>query len=276
MKKCLLLLFTAIILAGLLNFRYGSMPVFSLEKKYLYNGFNEFTGLRKSNLKVMTYNIHRGINRRNKLDIDGIVDTIKSADPDIVALQEVERFSVRTRFQDQVKLIADKLSMNYAYGKSINIISGQFGNAILSKYPIEEYEVVKLPSVKENRTLLKAVVSVSGTKITVYNTHLGLNQYEREEQVTEIKKIIGNNKRFILAGDFNSSVDKLGALTGTLKDCAAYTKGEKEKPTFENNEIRERIDYIFTSGDFRVKEYDVPESEASDHYPVISVLKLSN
>jgi endonuclease/exonuclease/phosphatase family metal-dependent hydrolase len=165
--------------------------------------------------------------------------------------------------------------MQYVFGKSVNILNGQYGNAILSKYPIEEYEVRELPSKGEMRTLLKAALNVYGNRISFYNTHLGLNQIERDGQVEEIIRIIGDDKNVILAGDFNAKVDKLTAITANYVDCAS-PKNNGSKATYETEGLSERIDYIFASKAFEVETYDVPISDASDHYPVVSIIKLQN
>lgn len=276
MRKLLFFLIAAVFIISLANLWYENVPAFALEKKRMISGNRMEEKEQQHLIKVMTYNIHRGINKNNQLDLDGIAEVIKGTDPDIVALQEVERFSIRTGFKDQIKYLADKLSMNYAYGKSINILNGQYGNAILSKYPVEEYEVKPLPSEVENRTLLQAVLNINGSRISIYNTHLGLNRDERDKQVTEIMNITSTKEKFILAGDFNSAPDKLGAVTRRLKDSASYDEKNYERPTFENEDIAERIDYVFASHEFSIMGYEVLKSEASDHYPVISILKVPN
>lgn len=273
MKKLFFLAAVVIFIGTYLNFGNESMPV-TVEKKIIYDGNGESMAGTIPAIRVMTYNIHRGINKDNELDLDGISEVIKSSGADIIALQEVERFSVRTGFRDQIGYIADKLSMQHAFGKSINILNGQYGNAILSKYPIEEYEVRELPSEGEQRTLLKAGLNVYGNRISVYSTHLGLEQSERELQVKEIMRITGDEKNFILAGDFNTKADKLDLFSRNFIDTASLTGNSKA--TFEKEGLSGRIDYIFISKDFKVKEYDVLESNASDHYPVISTLNLKN
>ncbi|HYF83929.1 MAG TPA: endonuclease/exonuclease/phosphatase family protein [Clostridia bacterium] len=274
MKKLLLLIVAAIMLMIYVEFKYTSISA-SVEKKLIYKENDSSVAEVMPTIKVMTYNIHRGVNRDNELNLDGIVEAVKNSGAEIIALQEVERYSVRTKFQDQIRYIADKLSMQYVFGKSVNILNGQFGNAILSKYPIEEYEVRELPSEGENRTLLRAQLDVYGYKISFYNTHLGLKQSERDKQIEAILKIAGDGNNLILAGDFNEKVDKLGAITQKYGDCASFENNDS-KATFENEGISERIDYIFTSKGFEVKSYNVPISDASDHYPVVSIIELKN
>lgn len=274
MKKSFLFIIAVILIVAYMKYISTSVPV-ALEKKVIEDGHFSAMADIMPEIRVMTYNIHRGINKNSELDLDGMAEVIKNSEAEIIALQEVERFSVRTRFQDQIKYIADKLSMQYAFGKSINILNGQYGNAILSKYPIEEYEVSELPSEGEQRTLLKAGLNVQGNRISIYNTHLGLKQSERNMQIEEIMRISQGEKIFIIAGDFNTSMDKLPIITTKLIDCGNF-QDNAGKATFEEDGLSERIDYIFVSKNFEVKDYQVIKADASDHYPVVSVLKITN
>lgn len=271
MKKLLLLIAAAIVMLAYSDGRYAGIPAV-MEKKPVLEQSEQYSAEAMPTIKVMTYNIHRGINREKMLDLDGIVETIRSSGAEVVALQEVERFSIRTRFQDQIGYIAEKLSMGYVFGKSLNILNGEYGNAILSIYPIEEYEVKALSSSGEQRTILKARLNVNGGRLSLYNTHLGLNQSERDIQLEEILEYISADKDFILVGDFNTSVDKLQAINGKCYDSAGQASSSGSI-TFEDEGLRERIDYIFTSKSFETIEYEVPVSHASDHYPVVSVVK---
>lgn len=270
--KRLFLLAAVIMMVKYINFSSMSMPVALGKKNIVYENAGSMNNSTIS-IRVMTYNIHRGINKGNKLDLNGIVEAIRGSGAEIIALQEVERFSVRTGFQDQIKYIADKLSMHYVYGKSINILNGQYGNAIISRFPIEEYMISELTSYGEKRTILRAGLNVYGNRIYFYSTHLGLDQGERDMQIEEIVRLAAGDRNIVVLGDFNSKADKLGAITEKYLDCAEF-ENNYDKATFEVEGLSERIDYIFVSDNFRVKKYDVPKLDASDHYPVISTLEL--
>lgn len=225
---------------------------------------------REVKLKLMTYNIHRGIGKDGKLNLDNTAEVVRSSDAAIVALQEVERYSIRTGFRDQIKLLSEKLDMHYAYGKSINIINGEYGNGLLSKYPIEEYKVYDLPSFNEQRTILRAVINIDGYKLAVYNTHLGLKEAERKEQQDFILQLMMEEAlNYMLMGDMNSKSSKLTIITRNMKDSAEGSL-KLDKSTYEEKDIHERIDYIFLSKNLIATDYDVILTEASDHYPVIS------
>lgn len=180
MKKYFLV-FSIVILTVLFMCKPGKSIPAAAERKT--------SGQGDAQISIMTYNIHRGTNKSGKLDLDGIAEAVKSSGAGIIAVQEAERFSIRTGFKDQMKYLADKLSMQYVFGKSISILNGQYGNGLLSIYPIEDYEVIRLYSEGEQRTLLRAVLNIDGNRLTIYNTHLGLGKAERARQLDEIMKL---------------------------------------------------------------------------------------
>lgn len=226
-------------------------------------------------LRLMTYNIRRGKGKDGKLNLNNTAEVIKNSNANIISLQEVERHSIRTGFQDQIKILSGKLGMNYAYGKSINILNGEYGNGLISIYPIEEYKVFDLPSVSERRTVLRSVLNIDGYRLAVYNTHLGLNEVERKEQVDFILQMTGEETiDYILMGDMNTKFDKLILIADSMKDCAKGSE-KLQQSTFDEKGLQERIDYIFVSPNIEVTNYDVLASEASDHYPVISEIVVN-
>mgnify|MGYP001438299506 FL=1 len=109
-------------------------------------------GVEQLNLKVMTYNIRHGRGMDNKVNLDRIAEDIRKSMADIVALQEVDRFNFRSGFRDQAKLLADRLDMHWCFATSMRWGFMQYGNAILSRFPIEHSEVYTLPGMKERRT----------------------------------------------------------------------------------------------------------------------------
>lgn len=262
-----------IIILGLAVGTLGSVSAFSANTPKPVFALN--TNHNVTSLRLMTYNIHRGIGKNGEFSLASTADTIAKAGPDIVALQEVERFSLRTGFKDEIRYLSSKLGMTYAYGKSLNIVTGQYGNSLLSKYPIEEYSTIKLPSLKEQRTVLRAVIDIDSHRLAVYNVHLGLNENERKEQVAYIVNLLSSEKLdYVLLGDMNSSVDKISAFTNVMKDSVEGS-GKYSQGTIEENNTWKRIDYIFLSKNLKPKNYDVILSDASDHLPVVSEIVIT-
>ncbi|AKL95796.1 endonuclease/exonuclease/phosphatase [Clostridium aceticum] len=227
-------------------------------------------------LKIMSYNIHHGRNLFGKYSLDEIAEVIKKSGAEIIGLQELDNGVVRSRFEDQIKYLSEKLSMEYVYGYNVNLLGGKYGNGILSKYPIESYENFHLPSGRERRGLLTAVIDVKGKKINFLVTHLGLNQQERQNQVNAIEKYMDTiSDDVILVGDFNAKPKskEIQLISKRLID-AAYATGKDEEPTFDLPVLSARIDYIFTHKNLRPLKYDVIKSRASDHYPITATIKI--
>jgi endonuclease/exonuclease/phosphatase family metal-dependent hydrolase len=253
----------------------GDSQDINIQMKPLSRGDDMDRREQEITLKLMTYNIRRGIGKDGRLNLNHTAEVIKNSNADIISLQEVERHSIRTGFQDQIKILSNKLDMNYAYGKSINVLNGEYGNGLISLYPIEEYKVYDMPSHSEQRTILRTVISIGSHRMAVYNTHLGLNEAERKEQLDFIIQLVKEETLdYVLMGDMNTKSDKLTAVADFLKDSAQNSE-QQQQSTFEEKGVQGRIDYIFVSPNMQVENYDVVISEASDHYPVVSEIVIS-
>ena len=87
-------------------------------------------------LRVMTYNIHVGVGIDKKLDLPRIAGVINAQHPDLVGLQEVDRGVARTQRIDEIAEIAKLTRMDYAFAFNLRYQGGQYGVAILSRFPI--------------------------------------------------------------------------------------------------------------------------------------------
>ncbi len=252
------------------------------------------TATPDTSFKVMTYNIHHGQGTDGKLDLARIAGIIDSADCDIVGLQEVDNnFGRRSQFVDQAKWLAEKLEMHYAYAPAIdNQIDEkprQYGNAILSRYPIINRKVHKLPAPTgyEPRVCLEAKVKIDERGYTFMVTHLDHKSNEvRNRQVAEILKVVPSPlKRTVLIGDFNCQPPDAARDPKTTEPVARIL--EKFEDTFvlskasyqESLDGEGRIDYIFVSGDLSgsvlsnvVIGNDIT-AVASDHFPLVAEIR---
>ncbi len=191
-------------------------------------------------LRVGTYNIyHLGKVNGNA---QTIANVISDYELDVVGLQEVDKNVGREGpVQDQAKVLADALGWYYGFSKAIDLAPGEYGNAIISKYPIESYKTIQLSSPgEEQRVMGHAVLKVGTKKVNVLNTHLafsGLNA----SQVQEVKNYVAGLDNYILTGDFNTSPANLAPIGATvLKNSGIdnilvknYTLGEAT--TVNNN-----------------------------------------
>jgi endonuclease/exonuclease/phosphatase family metal-dependent hydrolase len=234
-------------------------------------------------LRVMTYNIHHcnppSKEASGEIDLEAIVRAIRQEAPDLVALQEVDVNTTRSGAFNQAEEIGRRLGMQAFFAKALDYQGGEYGVAILSRFPLSETAVVQLPQgadpKSENRVLATARVTLPrGQVIRFGSTHLDVrNAQTREAQVQQIVSVAGREATpFIVAGDFNAQpgspaiqvLDK--HFTRTCQDCA---------PTIPVINPNRTIDFIaFSQGaPFRVlSQHVVPERYASDHLPVVAEL----
>ncbi len=236
-------------------------------------------------IKVMSYNVHH-CNPPAKpgvIDIDAIAAVINAVKPDVVGLQEIDVKTGRSGKEiNQAQELAKKTNMHFFFGRAIDHDGGEYGVAILSKFPLSEakvYPLTSLPDIKgEPRVLLTAkLVLPSGKLIRFANTHLDAerNPANKLAQIRDINAIALKEKLpFIVVGDFNaypdSEVIKImdGVFTRTCNAC---------EPTIPADKPTKSIDFIGfkIANPFTIKSHEVISAPyQSDHLPVVAVLAL--
>lgn len=252
-------------------------------------------------VKVMSFNIAHGLGMDGIVDLEKTAEVIEDSCATIIALQEVDRyFSARSSFVDQVDWLSERLGMYAAYGANMNFApedserpNRQYGNVILSKYPIKYVENHLLTQVycpfgnNEQRGLLETVVEVEGVYLSVFNTHLALKDEELAVSVDEILAIAGKSHfPRIIAGDFNASSSNahMQKLNGHFRDtflkmkkgdAYTYPSPYVNKETDEVFWPATRIDYIFSDSEVDVVQVAVIETSVSDHLPIVADMVLA-
>jgi endonuclease/exonuclease/phosphatase family metal-dependent hydrolase len=236
-------------------------------------------------LRVLTYNIHHcnPPSKEGLIDLDTIARVIAKQNPDLVALQEVDVRTQRSGNINQAAELAAKLKMNVYFGKAIDHDGGEYGVAILSKYPLSDTITHKLPNdgsaQAEPRVAALATVTLPGNKkIRFGSTHLDAQKADASRllQVAEINLLAGSeNLPFIIAGDLNAH-----PATKVIRDFdEAFFRSCGDCPyTIPQDKPKQAIDYIaYKKGNrFQIINHEViPERYASDHLPVLAVLKLN-
>jgi len=165
-------------------------------------------------LKILSYNIHKGFTIGNR---DFILEQIRLAlretNADILFLQEVLGDHLNKKIPDwktaiQFEYIADSVWPHFAYGKNAVYPEGHHGNAILSKFPIIEWQNHAISTNRfEHRGLLQTRIMIpeKEKELLLCNTHLDLTQNGRDLQSDLIIKIMKIEKDipWVLVGDFN-------------------------------------------------------------------------
>src|SRR5437588_5658973 len=128
----------------------------------------------RNRIRVMTYNIHVGVGVDKKLDLPRIAAVINQQHADLVGLQEVDRGVDRTQRIDEIAELAKLTKMDYAFAFNLKYQGGQYGVAILSRYPIKSFDhrLYKNTREAERRGFIRAEVSVGRRTVNFVTTHL--------------------------------------------------------------------------------------------------------
>jgi len=235
----------------------------------------------------MTYNIHYGIGRDGQYNIDRIIEVIAAEDPDVVTLQEVDNKAVRTRGDNQPRLIAEALGMDYYYCVNRFIGDGEFGIATLSRFPfthMERFDLSYRRRLEPRGTLRTDIQLDQENNFHVFNVHFGLRPWERRFQrqcLFSDEILLHETVRYpvIVMGDFNDQIMSVvhRAFRRYLVDSSANLKVSKES-TFYWGPFGLHLDYIYIDKSLRaVDSYTLKSplaSQASDHIPVITRIAL--
>lgn len=232
-------------------------------------------------LRILSYNIHHAEGVDGKLDVPRIAQVILSVEPDLVALQEVDKNTTRTGKVNQDIELAHLTKMNSVFGSNITFQGGQYGNAILSKFPIIKNKNFLLPNVDsgEQRGLLRSQIQISNKEnVLFFSTHLDhrRSDTERLASAEAINQIISLNNKSpaILAGDFNDVPE-----SPTLKELGKLWLRTNKKilKTIPASKPSRQIDYIFVQPKERWKIIEsqvLDEDIASDHRAIFSIIEL--
>ncbi len=201
-----------------------------------------------------------------------IVDVIERLSPDIITLQEVwgdER-------SNQAAEIARHLGFSHAYAPASHINDLGFGNAVLSRWPIEDWRHVDLPSMpsddgSRNCNVVYAQIAGPRGTINVCSTHLSYKPEEspiRQRQVAALCRLANGLPETplppLLCGDFNAvpASEEVRMMTGKTAppveglifyDAWEVAGGDRPGFTWDNRnpnavpalEPNRRLDYVF-------------------------------
>ena len=231
-------------------------------------------------IKVMTYNIRHAMGVDDVVDLQRIIDVVRSEEPDILILNEVDQGNPRTAGIHQAGEIAEALGMNLFFGPTEG--TSYYGNAVLARFEIVQARSVTLPQPKwlnaAKRGAAIATIEIEGVRVLVVGTHLGLAGIkEIETELGEIYSIVRESGLpAIVAGDFNVEYfdleNRMKEVIEELRSVNHYLGIDLH--TIPANNPGPQIDYILASREFLpVNAYTVP-SLASDHLPVVALLEM--
>ncbi|MCH6199419.1 endonuclease/exonuclease/phosphatase family protein [Aquiflexum sp. LQ15W] len=258
----------------------------------MFSSMNSYaqSGIVKKEITLMTYNIYHGEDpyHPGMGNIREIADLINIIKPDLVALQEVDSMTSRTKNYNpegkmDVMLELGKLTaMTPFFAKAIDFSEGGYGEGILSRLPVT-FHAYSLPTPNggEGRSLAVASVDFgNGKAITFAGTHLCHEFAEnRTAQSVAIKNILsGFEGAKVLTGDFNFTSEETGYSVLSEDFLDAALKQGNPQNTYSSKDPKIRIDYFWLEKetDWEIISVEVLDVEYSDHKPVLVKVRLLN
>jgi endonuclease/exonuclease/phosphatase family metal-dependent hydrolase len=243
-------------------------------------------------LTVMTVNIHKGFTSFNrKFMLPELRDAVRKVGADVVFMQEVlgthqEHGRRIEGVEGQYEFLADSIWPQFAYGRNMVYPKGHHGNAVMSKFPIVEYQNHDCSIAgPEKRGLLHCVLQVPNfqQQVHVICVHLGLAEAHRQQQLDLLCEIshteVPADAPLIVAGDFNDwrrrANDKLWNEAG-LREIFVTAYGEPAK-TFPSIFPVLSLDRIYVrncSVHLPVVLPRKPWAHLSDHAPLVAEIHL--
>lgn len=220
-------------------------------------------GSSVTSLTVMTYNIQQGVNITGDINYDKQLALIKSVNPDIIGLQESDTARLSGGNSDVVRYFANRLNYYSFYGP--RTVTGTFGAAILSKYPIINPITFFTYSDEDEIGTVEAQIKVGTTRFNVYINHPAGSDDAKLAHIQALMDRISGKTNVISMGDFNSHENSTfyNASVAVLQDVwLTKSSGGVDGPSFD---LSDRIDYIFVSLSFTVLEARYITDPQSDH-----------
>ncbi|HUP49318.1 MAG TPA: endonuclease/exonuclease/phosphatase family protein [Thermoanaerobaculia bacterium] len=233
-------------------------------------------------LRVLVYNIHAGRDAAGVDNLERVAALIRETRADLVLLQEVDRGTARSGGVDQLDVLTRRTGLHGVFGKSLDYQGGEYGIAILSRWPVSGSEIVPLrvdpPQARaggaiEPRVALVIETETTAGRLTILNTHLDASGAEtyRLQETEEVLRTLRRRPVDLAGGDFNAEPRSrvYAQLTGSGLRDAWIDCGAGAGLTFSAAAPVKRIDYLFLGPRARCTSAAVLESDASDHRPVL-------
>lgn len=223
--------------------------------------------------RLMTYNVRNGIGIDDSVSVGRVADAIVRQNPDIVAVQELDSVTGRSKGRYVLGDLAELTGMYPCFAPAIDYDGGRYGIGVLCRAEPLSVNRYPLPGEEEAR----ALIVVEMPDFLFACTHLSLTEADRMRSLDIIRSVAsGAEKPFFIAGDFNSHPDSefIQAL------CADFTPlTDVTVPTFPADRPDETIDYIMlyspsVTGKMTADSSVINEPSASDHRPVVAVVTL--
>lgn len=208
----------------------------------------------------------------NQSVLPDITRFIKSVDPDIVGLIEVDTGSIRSRNVNQAEKLAADLAMNTSYetkygtrslNKMLPIVRKQ-GNAFMAAARVhgETFHYF-------DTGIKRLIIELEMQDFAIFLVHLSLKYRHRHLQLRHLHDLIrATDKPVIVAGDFNTFWGE-NEIYLFMKAAGLQSANTTSIATYPSRSPRKELDFILYQEGIRVTGFEVPNVRHSDHLPLV-------
>ncbi len=215
----------------------------------------------------------------NQSVLPEIARFIKSVDPDVVGLIEVDTGSIRSRNVNQAEKLAGDLGMNTSYetkygSKSLNqllpIVRMQ-GNAFMAA-PRMHGEKFHYFDTGIKRLI---IIELEMDDYAIFLVHLSLKYRHRHLQLRHLYDLIqATEKPVMVAGDFNTFWGE-NEIYLFMKAAGLRSANVDSRPTYPSRAPRKELDFVLYQDGIKVTAFDIPDVKLSDHLPLVCDFELT-
>jgi len=232
-------------------------------------------------LRVATYNIHRCRGLDGRTRPQRIAAVLRTIDADVVALQEV--VGAGPRGGGHAEELGAMLGMGWVMAPARELRGHQFGNAVLSRFPILHHSEHDLSwKTCEPRRMQRVDIAVHACTLHLYNVHLGTAILERRHQARRLASMVSDRHIAgpkLVLGDFNEWMRGLATkmLSERLNSVDLRDHLQRRR-TYPGLFPILHLDHIYYAGRVEIVGIELPRTRlslvASDHLPLVADVRI--
>lgn len=231
-----------------------------------------------SSFQVATLNAHHGKSPDRAYSTRAMCESISALDVDVLCLQELDVWALRTWFAHQPKKIAKAHGFHYSVTRVRFFGLGFQYNAILSRFPIlsSREEVLPRKGRVQSRKCLTTVIDIDSRAVSITTAHLhshgrvGKPNPLAEKQLEFLLQSLSDGGADLVAGDLNLLPKSVEPIAQKYSFDAPHSY-----PTSPSDVPRNQIDWILARG-VSLSNVHTSDHLSSDHRALIATVSTSS
>lgn len=242
-------------------------------------------------LKLLSYNIQVGLHTRDfghmvsgawrhvwpsrdqRANLERIAELI--ADYDVVAIQEADAGSLRTRAMNQIEFLAERAGFNhcgYIVTRDLQPVARHCHGWMSRVAPLSQESHI-LPARIPGRAAMRIEFGGEMDMLSLVAAHLSLGPRDRRRQLDYLADLAGPRQRTLLVGDLNSGSDFLRAHPALR--ARGFQPVNHAPKTYPSWQPRRALDQVLHTPDIDILRVDALPLKLSDHAPLAVQLRVT-